>query len=72
MLQQHEYPPADANYKSMNGVQLIAELQRIARFPHLYDNRIERKACIATELALRVQSPTEPTPLLPIIVLESD
>jgi len=75
MLPQPEYPSADlwqANYKSMNGPQLLAELQRIARFPHHYDNSMKRKACIAEELALRVQSPTVPTPTLPIIVLEAD
>lgn len=67
---QDDRPLWHTNYKSMNGVQLVEELQRLARFPHHYDNRIARKACIATELALRVQSPTVPTPMLPIIVLE--
>jgi len=70
MLQQQEYPSADlwqANYKSMNSVQLVAELERLARFPHLYDNRVERKACIACELALRVRAPD-----VPIIVLEAE
>lgn len=56
-----------ANYKSMSGVQLIEELQRLARFPHHYDNRVARKACIAEELALRVRAPE-----VPIIVLEAD
>jgi hypothetical protein len=69
MLLQEDHSLWQANYKSMNSVQLIAELERLARFPHLYDNRVERKACIATELALRVQAPEVPTS---IIVLESD
>jgi len=59
----------EANYKSMNAPQLIAELERLARFPHHYDNVIKRKACIATELALKVNAPTVPTS---IIVLETD
>jgi hypothetical protein len=63
MLQQ------EADYKTMSSVQLVAELERLARFPHLYDNRVERKACIATELALRVRAPNVPAS---IIVLESD
>jgi hypothetical protein len=53
--------------KSMSSAQLVEELQRIAHFPHRYDNRVERKASIANELAARVQSPTLPTS---IIVLE--
>ena len=72
MRQQPEYPPADlwqANYRSMGSVQLVAELERLARFPHHYDNTIERKGCIATELALRVHAPEVPKS---IIVLESD
>jgi transcription termination factor NusB len=60
---------SEANYKSMDAPQLIAELERLARFPQLYDNVIERKASIAEELAARVQSPTVPTS---IIVLETD
>lgn len=60
-------PPWHDNYKSMSAVQLVAELERLARFPHLYDNTIERKGCIGTELALRVHAPPAP-----IIVLEAD
>jgi len=69
MLVQQERRLWQSNYKSMSPLQLLAELQRIARFPNHYDNRIERKACIATELALRVEAPTVPTS---IIVLEAD
>jgi hypothetical protein len=57
------------DYKSMSSVQLVAALEHIARFPHLYDNRVERKASIASELAARVNAPDVPTS---IIVLETD
>jgi hypothetical protein len=67
MLAQEQHPFWEANYKSMSSVQLVAELERLARFPHLYDNTVERKGCIGVELALRVH--TRPAP---IIVLESD
>jgi hypothetical protein len=56
-----------ANYKSMNSQQLVAELERIAKRPHFYDNHIERKACIATELAMKVRAPD-----VPIILLEDE
>ena len=55
--------------KNLTSAQLIEELQHIAHFPHRYDNRVERKASIANELAARAQSPTLPTS---IIVLEKD
>jgi len=59
--------PWHANYKSMSAPQLIAELEKIAKQPHHYDNRIERKACIATELAMKVR-----TPDVPIILMEDE
>ena len=58
-----------AHYKTMTSPQLLAELTRLARHPHLYDNTIERKASIASELAARVEAPEVPTS---IIVLEAD
>ena len=57
------------DYTKLSSAQLVEELQRIARFPHRYNNWVERKASIASELEARVQSPTLPTS---IIVLESD
>jgi hypothetical protein len=69
MLVQEERPLWQSNYKSMSPLQLLAELQRIARFPNHYENLVERKACIATELALRGGAPEVPKS---IIVLEAD
>jgi hypothetical protein len=54
------------NYKSMTPVQLVAELERIAKNPHLGDERVERKLFIATELVLRGDRPR------PIILMETD
>lgn len=70
MLAQEQASLWQANYKSMSSPQLLAELERIARFPHHYDNSLKRKAYIATELALK--QPVMPTPMLPIIVLEAE
>jgi hypothetical protein len=56
-----------ANYKSMTPAQLVAELDRIAKHPQAYDQLIERKLYIATELVLR-----GPTPPRPIILMEAD
>jgi len=55
------------NYKSMNPVQLVHELELIAKNPHRYDMLIERKLYITTELVLRDHRPTRP-----IILMESD
>ena len=52
------------NYKAMNCQQLHDELARIARHPGMYADRVDRIACIATEMALK--SPTS------IILAESD
>ena len=69
MSLQEDHSLWQAKYKSMTSPQLVAELAKIAKNPHHYDNRIERKASIATELALRVRAPEVPAS---IIVLESD
>jgi hypothetical protein len=51
------------NYKSMNPVQLVAELERIAKNPHHFDAPVERKLYLATELVLRGDRP-RPTILI--------
>jgi hypothetical protein len=55
------------DYKSMSLAQLLAELEAIAKNPHRYDERTERKIYIATELTLRDHKPTRQ-----IIVMEAD
>jgi hypothetical protein len=57
------------NYKSMNPVQLVAELERIAKNPHFFDDGIKRRACIASELALKWN---RCNPETPIILMEAD
>jgi hypothetical protein len=59
-------PLWQANYKSMNPTQLVAELEQIAKRPAIYDDRIERKAFIADELAVKAHHSG------PIILMESD
>ena len=63
----HNAPLWQANYKSMSRVQLVAELQQIAKRPHIYPDCVERKTFVATELAIK--SGCEPAP---IILLEAD
>jgi hypothetical protein len=72
MLKQRapDRPDWQDNYKSMSPPQLVAELDRIAKTPHFYDNRIKRQLYLTTELVLR--APQMPTPMLPIIVLENE
>lgn len=60
-------PLWQSNYKSMTPAQLVAELERIAKNPHHYDDLVERKVFIATELVLRGAKPTRP-----IILMEAD
>lgn len=57
-------PQWQTSYQSMNSAQLVEELERLARFPHRYDNHIERKTFIAAELTHL------PAPTMPIIVME--
>jgi hypothetical protein len=67
LREQDQRPLWQANYKSMSAPQLIAELQRLAKYPHHYDNHIVRKAYIAGELMLR-----PPMVPVPIIVMEDE
>ena len=67
MLQQ-DRPLWQDNYKSMTPVQLVHELEQIARNPHLYDMLAERRIFITTELVLRDHL----MPTRPIILMESD
>jgi hypothetical protein len=66
MLLQEQRPLWQDNYKSMTPVQLVAELERIAKNPHHYDMLVERKLYITTELVLRGDHGP------PIIVMEAD
>jgi hypothetical protein len=62
-----DHPLWHDTYKSMSPAQLVAELARIARHPHHYDERLERRLFITTELVLRDHRPTRP-----IIVMETE
>ena len=67
-LQPSLAPLWQANYRSMARPQLVRELAQIAKRPHCFSDSVERKAFIATELALKAGCKS----LTPIILAESD
>lgn len=60
-------PSWQDSYRSMTTAQLLAELAAVAKYPQQYDERIERKIWIATELTLRDHKPKRQ-----IILMEAD